>query len=87
MILLAFKISYPGPIFLHISPVFVKLDNVQMLQLDQVVKHRFDFLLMDKVIKRKLNIPHNLQLINMTDVNELNPSVQIYIFSSSAKAN
>lgn len=37
--------TYPGSVLLDISPVLVKLHDVQMLQLDQVVKHRFDFFL------------------------------------------
>lgn len=32
-------------LFSFTSAQYLKLDNVQVLQLDQVVKHRFDFLL------------------------------------------
>ena len=44
---------YPGSIFLHISPVLMKLHNVQVLQLNQVVENGFDLLL--KVLNRRIN--------------------------------
>lgn len=37
---------YPGSVLLDISPVLVKLNNIQMLQLDKVVKNSFDFFLL-----------------------------------------
>lgn len=39
-------IPYPGSVLLDISPILVKLDNIQMLQLDEVVKNSFDFFLL-----------------------------------------
>lgn len=39
-------IPYPGSVLLDISPVLVELNNIQMLQLDQVVKNSFDLLLL-----------------------------------------
>lgn len=39
-------ISHPGSVLLDISPVLVKLYNIQMLQLDEVVKNSFDFFLL-----------------------------------------
>lgn len=39
-------IPYPGSVLLDISPVLVKLNNIQMLQLDEVVKNSFDFFLL-----------------------------------------
>lgn len=37
--------THPGPVVLFVSPVFVKLDNVGMLQMDQVIKYSLYLLL------------------------------------------
>lgn len=39
-------IPYPGWVLLAISPVLVELNNIQMLQLDEVVKNSFDLFLL-----------------------------------------
>lgn len=38
-------ICYPRSVLFDIRPVLVELHNVQMLQLDQIVKDCFDFFL------------------------------------------
>lgn len=39
------KTSYPGLTLLHVQPVLVKLDNVGVFNLHQVVKHLLNLLL------------------------------------------
>lgn len=41
-------ISYSRSVLFDVRPVLVELHNVQMLQLDQIVKNCFDFFLWKK---------------------------------------
>lgn len=45
--------THPGPVVLFVSPVFVKLDNVGMLQMDQVIKYSLYLLLNPRKKDRK----------------------------------
>lgn len=44
--------TYPRSVFFDICPVLMEFHNVQMLQLDQIVKHGFDFFLWWKQEKK-----------------------------------
>ena len=39
------KSSYPGLVLFNVSPILMKLDNVEMFQLNQIIKHGTDLFL------------------------------------------